>query len=108
MIRRSAISTSLPPPARPRGAPLPRDRPIDGVDVLPFVKGTAAACRTQALFWRSGKYRVVREGDWKLQSLDLPRQDLLFDLKADPTEQHRCRRCQSGDRCRPAGQAEGA
>jgi arylsulfatase A-like enzyme len=39
------------------------------------------------LFWRSGKYRVVRDGDWKLQSLDLPRRDLLFDLKADPTEQ---------------------
>jgi arylsulfatase A-like enzyme len=67
------------------GAPLPRDRPIDGVDVLPFVKG-AAGVPHQALFWRSGNYRVVREGDWKLQSLDLPRQDLLFDLKADPTE----------------------
>ena len=72
------------------GAALPTDRPIDGVDVLPFVKATATATATgvphQALFWRSGKYRVVRDGDWKLQSLDLPRQELLFDLKADPTE----------------------
>jgi arylsulfatase A-like enzyme len=67
------------------GAALPRDRPIDGVDVLPVVKG-AAGVPHQALFWRSGNYRVVRDGDWKLQSLDLPREDRLFDLKTDPTE----------------------
>lgn len=69
------------------GARLPSDRVIDGVDVLPFVNGTAAGVPHQRLFWRSGAYRAVRAGDWKLQSLDLPRQDLLFDLKADPTEQ---------------------
>ena len=68
------------------GAALPTDRPIDGVDVLPFVRGVAKGVPHQALFWRSGNYRVVRDGDWKLQSLDLPRQDVLFDLKADPTE----------------------
>jgi arylsulfatase A-like enzyme len=68
------------------GAPLPTDRRIDGVDLMPFIKGTAKGVPHQTLFWRSGNYRVVRDGDWKLQSLDLPRQDLLFDLKADPTE----------------------
>ena len=68
------------------GAPLPGDRTIDGVDVLPFVDGTAAGVPHQALFWRSGNYRVVRDGKWKLQSLDLPRQELLFDLAADPNE----------------------
>ncbi len=69
------------------GAALPTDRKVDGVDVLPYVSGTKAGLPHQTLFWRSGKYRVVRDGDWKLQSLDLPRRDLLFDLKADPTEQ---------------------
>jgi len=69
------------------GATLPADRKVDGVDVLPFVTGRAPGVPHPELFWRSGKYRVVRQGDWKLQSLDLPRQDLLFDLKADPTEQ---------------------
>ena len=68
------------------GAALPADRPIDGVDVLPYVKGAITGVPHQTLFWRSGNYRVVRDGDWKLQSLDLPRQDILFDLKADPTE----------------------
>jgi arylsulfatase A-like enzyme len=69
------------------GVPLPTDRKIDGVDVVPYVTGAAAGVPHQTLFWRSGAYRVVRDGDWKLQSLDLPRKDLLFDLKADPTEQ---------------------
>ncbi len=69
------------------GAPLPKDRTIDGVDVMPFVSGTNPGVPHQTLFWRSGNYRVVRDADWKLQSLDLPRKDLLFDLKADPTEQ---------------------
>jgi arylsulfatase A-like enzyme len=68
------------------GAALPRDRTVDGVDLLPFVAGTAAGIPHRTLFWRSGAYRVVRDGNWKLQSLDLPRRDLLFDLAADPTE----------------------
>ncbi len=70
------------------GAALPTDRAMDGVDVLPFVDGRAKGVPHDRLFWRSGGWRVVRDGDWKLQSLDLPRQNLLFDLKADPTEQH--------------------
>ncbi len=69
------------------GAALPADRPIDGVDVMPFLDGRSTGLPHQTLFWRSGAYRVVRDGDWKLQSLDLPRKDLLFDLRADPTEQ---------------------
>jgi arylsulfatase A-like enzyme len=69
------------------GAPLPTDRKIDGVDVVPYVTSVNPGVPHQTLFWRSGAYRVVRDGDWKLQSLDLPRKDLLFDLKADPTEQ---------------------
>jgi arylsulfatase A-like enzyme len=68
------------------GVALPTDRTVDGVDVLPFVAGTRAGVPHQALFWRSGSYRVVREGDWKLQSVGNPRLDLLYDLKTDPTE----------------------
>lgn len=68
------------------GAPLPADRRVDGVDLLPFVRGEATGAPHDALFWRSGAYRVVRDGNWKLQSLERPRQDLLFDLASDPTE----------------------
>jgi arylsulfatase A-like enzyme len=65
---------------------LPADRAIDGVDVLPYLSGANTGVPHATLFWRSGAYRVVRDGDWKLQSLDRPAKNLLFDLKADPTE----------------------
>ncbi|GGA38381.1 sulfatase-like hydrolase/transferase [Sphingomonas psychrolutea] len=69
------------------GASLPHDRPIDGVNLLPFMQGTATGTPHNTLFWRSGRYKVVRDGDWKLQALDLPHVNLLYDMKADPTEQ---------------------
>lgn len=68
------------------GIPLPTARPLDGVDLLPFAQGRSTATPHHTLFWRSGAYRVVRDGDWKLQLLDLPRVALLYDMKADPTE----------------------
>ncbi len=70
------------------GATLPADRTVDGVDLMPFVLGRASGVPHQTLFWRSGAYKVVRDGDWKLQVLERQRQSLLFDLKADPTERH--------------------
>lgn len=70
------------------GIAMPTDRAVDGVDLLPFVAGTQTGAPHQALFWRDGAYRVVRDGDWKLQVLDLPHQSLLFDLRTDPTERH--------------------
>ena len=70
------------------GIAMPADRTVDGVDLLPFVAGTQTGAPHHTLFWRDGAYRVVRDGDWKLQMLDLPHQSLLFDLRADPTERH--------------------
>jgi hypothetical protein len=43
------------------GASLPTDRAIDGVNLLPFLDGTAASAQPhEALFWRSGYYQAVR------------------------------------------------
>ncbi|WP_310497974.1 sulfatase-like hydrolase/transferase [Sandarakinorhabdus sp.] len=69
------------------GVPLPRDRAIDGVDVLPFVSGEATGVPHRTLFWRSGGYRVVLDNGWKLQSLDVRGGDRLYHLASDPTEQ---------------------
>ncbi|MGJ3649368.1 sulfatase-like hydrolase/transferase [Sphingomonas sp. GlSt437] len=71
------------------GAPLPRDRIVDGVDVLAgILPGRAPSARSGPLFWRSGDYRAVRDGDWKLQ-VDGRRQKVwLYNLATDPTEQH--------------------
>ena len=69
------------------GAELPRDRTIDGLDLVPFVVGRAAILPRRALFWRSGHYRTVIAGDWKLQVSEHPPKSWLFDLRTDPTEQ---------------------
>ncbi|HET9161449.1 MAG TPA: sulfatase-like hydrolase/transferase [Caulobacteraceae bacterium] len=70
------------------GAATPKDRPMDGVDLVPFATGKASGDPHASLFWRSGGYRTVLSGGWKLQVLDQPKKVWLFDLAHDPTEQH--------------------
>jgi len=67
-------------------APLPSDRTIDGVDLLPFVRGEATGVPHQSLFWRSGSYKTVLAGGWKLQVSQRPPKVWLFHLDDDPTE----------------------
>lgn len=70
------------------GVALPADRAIDGVDLVPFVRGERAGVPHRALFWRSGHYQVARIDGWKLQVNERPPGRVwLFDLNHDPTEQ---------------------
>lgn len=41
-----------------------------------------------SLFWRSGHYSAIRQGHWKLQRSSNPIKLWMFNLEADPTEQH--------------------
>ncbi len=68
------------------GAELPRDRVIDGVDLLPYARGEARGRPHERLFWRTDGYVTMREGDWKLQLTTLPRRTWLYDLATDPLE----------------------
>ena len=69
------------------GVPLPTDRTIDGVDLVPFVRGERTDEPHRALFWRSGHYRVARIDGWKLQVNERPPGSTwLFDLRSAPTE----------------------
>jgi uncharacterized sulfatase len=68
------------------GVPVPTDRELDGVDLLPHVRGERSDPPHDALFWRSGHYQVVRAGGWKLQVNARIDGDWLFDLSTDPTE----------------------
>lgn len=70
------------------GAPIPKDRVIDGVDLLPYLQGRAQGRPHQALYWRSGQYKVVLEGDWKLQSSEAQGKVWLYNLAVDPTERN--------------------
>ncbi|WP_053554851.1 sulfatase-like hydrolase/transferase [Sphingopyxis sp. 113P3] len=64
------------------GARMPTDRVMDGENIL------AGPAARDALYWRSGDYRAVRAGDWKLQVTKRPETVRLYNLAADPTERH--------------------
>ena len=72
------------------GAEVPQDRKLDGVDLMPFVRGELDADPHEALFWRSGAAGSVRMGRYKLV-VSAPEghapEEWLFDLDADPGEQ---------------------
>ena len=70
------------------GATIPAGLKLDGVNLLPFVTGKATGRPHQTLYWRSGQYKVVLDGDWKVQTNDALKKVWLYDLAADPTEQH--------------------
>lgn len=70
------------------GVALPDDRVIDGVDLVPFVRGERPGVPHRALFWRTGHYRAALVDGWKLQVNERPPGTTwLFDLENDPTEQ---------------------
>lgn len=70
------------------GAPLPKDRVMDGVNVIPYVIKTAAGTPHKTLFWRDGDYMTLLDGTWKLQVAKHPDKKWLYDLANDPTERH--------------------
>ena len=68
------------------GAPLPSDRKMDGVDLVPYATGQAEGDPHDALFWRSGASQSALVDGWKLNVSDPPGRVWLFDLAEDPTE----------------------
>lgn len=63
------------------GAEVPSDRKMDSYNLFNPKE------RREITFWRSGDYRVVRAGDWKLQVAKRPNKVWLYNLAIDPTEQ---------------------
>ena len=68
-------------------------RPLDGVNLDPFLRGEASGPPHEALFWRAlwaGKQPrarfAVRSGDAKLVLDDIDAAPALFNLRADPSE----------------------
>lgn len=70
------------------GVAAPRDRPVDGVNLIPHLVPPAQPQADRPLFWRDGPYRAVQHQGWKLIASDKPRKDWLFNLREDPTERH--------------------
>ena len=70
------------------GASLPDDRKMDGVDLLPYATGEKSGAPHRALFWRSGASQSALVDGWKLNVSNPPGRSWLFDMNADPNEQH--------------------
>ncbi len=68
------------------GAAMPEGKQMDGVNLVPFINGEAQGAPHQTMFWRSGHYKVLLAGDWKLQVAARPDKSWLYNLKDDPTE----------------------
>lgn len=45
---------------------VPKDLELDGVDLLPYLKGENSATPHDTLFWSNGPNKAVRFGNWKL------------------------------------------
>ncbi len=43
---------------------------LDGVNLLPFINGANSEIPHETLYWRFGRQRAIRHGDWKLVKLD--------------------------------------
>ncbi len=79
------------------GTPLPDDRVIDGMNIMPMLRGKEDTPREEFFYFRGKRLEAVREGPWKLRLSRSHREDLdkdepltpeLFNLDIDPAEQY--------------------
>ena len=77
------------------GAPIPKH--LDGIDLTPLLSGKNPSLRDDVVYWDTGVEQAVRQGKWKLlvtkkvpnerlQIVDTPLGEFLFDLEKDPGE----------------------
>ncbi len=75
--------------------PLPQDRPIDGLSLLPhLISGGKIRLDRDEIVWHfphyrhaPGPYSIIRKGDWKLIKYWVGTHE-LYDLKKDLSEEH--------------------
>lgn len=74
------------------------NKPLDGVSLLPYLKGEKKGDPHETLFWRKMDSRAIRSGDYKLiitQGVD----SVLYNLKKDINEQHNIIDCEPQKAC---------
>ena len=74
------------------GGEIPRDRVVDGQNILPFLKGEGPSPREVFYYFRGRQLRAVRRGKWKFRlnyrTRTVREPDQLFDLDVDPGENY--------------------
>lgn len=64
------------------GGSLEQPRPLDGVDLLPFLTGKIKGIPHRKLYWRKLECAAMRDGEWKLIRVE-GLEDHLFNLETD-------------------------
>jgi arylsulfatase A-like enzyme len=73
----------LPTAVTAAGGDVASERPLDGVNLLPFLESKQDGVPHNALFWRFGKQDAVRMGDWVLVQARGEKSKQLFNLRED-------------------------
>jgi len=60
---------------------------LDGVNLLPLLKGERDKLAPRELYFRFGVQHAVRQGDWKLVKASKDMEPMLVNLATDPSEQ---------------------
>ena len=60
---------------------------LDGVDLLPYLRGDRTGAPHDTLYWRFGQQRAIRSGEWKLVEATGSDGPKLFNLASDLGEQ---------------------
>ena len=68
------------------GITIPEGKPLDGVNLLPFVNAESPGAPHHFLCWRAGTQKAIRMGDWKLVQEGRSGSAQLFNLKTDLSE----------------------
>jgi arylsulfatase A-like enzyme len=91
----------LPTALAAAGQPVDATAKLDGVNLLPYLKGEKAEAPHDLLYWRLGEQKAIRKGDWKLVRYDVcvdnpsrrsnassirVTQPKLYNLRDDPGE----------------------
>lgn len=63
-----------------------RERPIDGINLLPFLQKTVNGEPHEYLFWQRGISKALRTNEWKLLFNDKTGDQLLYNLKENKYE----------------------
>jgi arylsulfatase A-like enzyme len=85
-----SIIDFLPTFANAAGGAVPDDRPIDGYNLLPFLRGeTDQSPRDRFFYYQSHQLEAVRDRTWKLRIEQNPSgKPELYNLDLDPRERH--------------------
>jgi arylsulfatase A-like enzyme len=73
----------LPTVCAAAGVAIPEETVVDGVDVVPFVRGGRQGSPHETIFWKIKSSAALRRGDWKLLMLAPEWKPQLYDLAAD-------------------------